>query len=543
MWRKLLKAFEYGDVLITIGTGPLSQKEERGLGLIGEHDYAVIDVREHNGQRLFLVKNPWLEGAVWKGYIRCTDDVILKSKDCHFESRPQPTLRTQESLGLGTFWIDLDNVFQNFESIYLNWNPGLFLHREDIHFVWDLTEHSSPKGCFRVNPQYSISSDSGGTVWLLLSRHFACRRDAVTSSKDHPDLSHVDQGFISIYCFSKNGRKVLSSEGYVTKSQYVDSPNTLLKVQMPPLSKFTIVISQQSLLRTRHTFTLSALSSAAVELALAQSQYMHTWTQEGRWTALSAGGNAGSSLYYTNPQYRIEIFDKSSIAIVLESTSASLPVHVKLVWAAGEIVRSITTKDILGDSGEHTIDLALLETEDIPAGRYTLVCSTFEKGQVGEFKIHVFATAKFDIQRIPIPGAGRFIAEIKTARFPSDIDRLSLPLVTRRINRISVNVCPMGNESTLNKSARSPMKVSVEVGRGPMAQVLAVSGDGGFIDVCTDGAFIRDINIEPRMCASFGIIVALERLVTSSSSYEEEIAFDIQSDEPVELGQWISQQR
>ena len=498
---------------------------------------------ERNGQRLFLLKNPWLEGTIWKGHIGRTNDVILKPDGHDLDSNSAIKFRTQESLGLGTFWIDLNNIFQNFESIYLNWNPGLFLHREDIHLVWDLTEYNSPGGCFRANPQYSLSSGAGGTVWLLLSRHLTCRKQPTDSSKGHPTLHHVEEGFISIYCFSKCGCKVLSSKGYITKSQYVDSPNTLLKVEMPSLSTYTIVISQQSLLRTRHTFTLSALSSAPIELASATNQYTHTWTQQGRWTSLTAGGNAGSPSYHTNPQYSVKVFEKSSIAIILESPSTFLPIHVKLVRAAGEIVRSITTKDILGDSGEHTNDFALLEIEDIPGGTYTVVCSTFEKGQMGAFELHIFATVKFDIKRIPTFGAGRFMAEIKPAHFSPDIDRLSMALVTRRINRISVNICPLGNGSTLDKTARSPMKVSVELGKGPMAHVLAASGDGDFNDIGTNGAFIENIVVEPRMCASFGIVVALERLVTSSSSCDEKVALNIRSDEPVELGQWISQQR
>ncbi len=60
-------------MLITVGTGKLSQCEEQGLGLAGEHDYAILDLKEQGGQQLLLVKNPWSEGTAWRGHIRLDD--------------------------------------------------------------------------------------------------------------------------------------------------------------------------------------------------------------------------------------------------------------------------------------------------------------------------------------------------------------------------------------------------------------------------------------------------------------------------------------
>ena len=52
-----------------MGTGKISNRTERAIGLAGEHDYAVLDMREVDGQKLMLVKNPWCEGMSWKGSI------------------------------------------------------------------------------------------------------------------------------------------------------------------------------------------------------------------------------------------------------------------------------------------------------------------------------------------------------------------------------------------------------------------------------------------------------------------------------------------
>ena len=526
-------------MLITLGTGKLSEKEERGLGLIGEHDYAVIKMREHRGQKVFLVKNPWSKGTAWKGHVHYTDEVPRQLEDLGIESDPKPIFLAQESLGPGMFWISLDHLFQNFESMYLNWNPGLFSHREDIHVTWDLTKYSSPEGCFRSNPQYSAYSGRGGVVWLLLSKHLTSQKTSSSKPRSNDRRSDVEEGFISLYCFT-GGCKVFSSRESISKSEYVDSPNTLLKIDMPCNTMYTVAISQQSLSPIPHTFTLSALSSVPVKLSPAQDPYIHVSTHHGRWTSLTAGGNAGSSLYYLNPQYCMKLLEKSNVSLILESPSKLLPVHIKVVWAGGKTVRTVTTRDIVGDSGEYTNGFALAEVKDVSAGTYTIVCSTFEQGQLGAFCLHICCTTKPGITRIPVSGAGRFTADMKKTSFPPGVDRLTLPLVTRRMNRVSVTVHSTGDRQSSARTARSPLKVSIELGRGALAQVLAISGEDDFVDTNAGGAYIQDVSIEPQMCANKGILLALERLATSGLTHVEEVTMDIRSDEPLEWGQWIS---
>src|SRR5271170_8124299 len=67
LWSRIFKSYSFGDVIPSLGTGRLSRLEEEGLGLAGEHDYAVLGMKESNGQQLILVKNPWCDGTVWKG--------------------------------------------------------------------------------------------------------------------------------------------------------------------------------------------------------------------------------------------------------------------------------------------------------------------------------------------------------------------------------------------------------------------------------------------------------------------------------------------
>ena len=524
-----------------MGTGTLTENEETGLGLAGEHDYAVIDMKEDRGQRLFLVKNPWSEGTTWKGHIRYVDDITSDFADLDVNASPGPGRATRTPLTPGTFWIGLDHVLQSFESIYLNWNPGLFSRRQDAHFEWDLTSSSSSEGCFRSNPQYSIINTSGGIIWVLLSKHFKSRHDPSRNSESGVSSpANPELGFISLYAFNNDGYRVISSGGAIVTSRYVDSPNSLLRLDMPPQSTYTIVVSQQSLPKAPHTFTLSSLSLAPVTMTPAKTQYAYTLMQRGRWTPSTAGGNAGSPLYHTNPQFSIKFLDPTDVSLVLETPSESLPVHVNLVWAAGGIVRSVTTRDILGDSGEYTKSFAIAEINDVPAGTYTIVCSTFEQSQIGEFNLHVSTNTKCQIARLPAFGAGRYVCGVEKALFEKGENRLVMSVLTRRINRISVTAQSRGSRASSDRGAMSPLMVSLELGKGSSAHIIATSGNGDFVDSNLTGAYIQDISIDPNMCMNRGLWIALERLVSSGSAQHETIAIDIRSDEPLEISPWTA---
>src|SRR4051812_46428685 len=195
--------------MITLGTAKLTQREERELGLAGEHDYAVLDMKEIGSQRLLLIKNPWCDGMVWKG-ARVPFEV--HSQDQTWTQELREALPDKSSTAPGTFWMGFDDVVQNFESLYLNWNPGLFLYRQDHHFSWTIPSIKTP-GSFTHNPQYSVKASSKGTLWVLLSRHFANGEQAIVKQR-LSELSNSSSalGYISLYVFEADGRRVYLSD-------------------------------------------------------------------------------------------------------------------------------------------------------------------------------------------------------------------------------------------------------------------------------------------------------------------------------------------
>lgn len=521
-WRRIFKAHNYGDVLMTIGTGRLTRREEQGLGLASEHDYAIIDLKEENGRRLLLIKNPWSERSSWKGG-------KPSGKELHAGPDTSALALQSESLPPGTFWTELDEVLQNFETIYLNWNPGLFAYREDVHFSWDLTADRGPSGSFCRNPQYVVRSTEGGTVWLLLSRHF---QDSPPTKKNEA-ATDATAGFLSLYAFDKAGQSAILSDGSLVRSPYVDAPNTLLRLDLPQQSTYTIVISEQDLPPSTYNFTLSVFSLAPISISPASSTYAHSLTQPGAWTFSTAGGNTSSPTYHTNPQFSLHLPSPSTLAILLEAPDSDIPLHVKLLWANGHRATQVTTRDIVGDSDDYRRGAALAEIPAVQAGTYTLICSTFSPGTRSPFSLTVRSMSPCVLKPIPLASAGRLQIPVPTASFSSGQDRLLAPLHVSRITRLHLHA----SHKPADASTRSPLRMSLEYGQGPHKHILSVTGNGEFMDAPA-GLRTEDVDVLPRMCEDRGVWLVVERLGRAYGGGGEEVEVEILSEHAVGIGVW-----
>ncbi|KAL8681742.1 MAG: hypothetical protein Q9186_002130, partial [Xanthomendoza sp. 1 TL-2023] len=507
LWRRIFKAFSYGDVLITLGTGKISEYEERNTGLISEHDYAVINLQQEDGKSMFLVKNPWSKGGGWTAIAK--EDPEHTSGD-PTERDPHSNAASGENVQdgnlrdpkPGVFWMNINDVFQQFESLYLNWNPGLFSYKEDTHFSWDLTRRDGQWASLAGNPQYVIHSEAGDTVWLVLSRHLKSSDQTTGQAEKTSSAGAMDTGFISIDLHHDRGDKVYLPNGNPTRSPYVDSLNTLLKVELPRDSRCTVVISEQELHRSNHSFTLSTFSLQPLNISEAQDRYRSRTVRSGEWTSTTSGGNTGSPCHFRNPQFKIDLRRPSDVSLLLELDSGELPVHVKLMRTNGKPVRFVMTRDIVGDSGDYRKGHAFAEIYNVPAGRYTIICSTFEQGQLGKFTLQVGTMLDCPVARLSTRPAGRFVSRLPTAVFGAQVDRLWASVKCSRITRLSVVAQSHGAAaatSVRNKPSDLPLKVSLELGQGPMKRILAVSGEDEFCNGYY-GAQFDDVDIQPSMC-------------------------------------------
>jgi calpain-7 len=58
-FKKIKSRFPNGDCLVTTGTGELTDDEADRAGLVSTHAYAMLNIVEVKGHRLFQLKNPW----------------------------------------------------------------------------------------------------------------------------------------------------------------------------------------------------------------------------------------------------------------------------------------------------------------------------------------------------------------------------------------------------------------------------------------------------------------------------------------------------
>ncbi|KAF7713485.1 Calpain-like protease palB/RIM13 [Penicillium ucsense] len=514
IWRRLYHAFSYGDVLLTIGTGKLTETEQKGLGLVSEHDYAILDMRVLHGKRQFLLKNPWA-GA-----------------EPNIGPNPDDNTTDVRRLSPGTFWMNCEQVFQNFENLYLNWNPGLFKYREDIHFSWDLSQRRAQAGCFVRNPQFSVHCERGGTVWLLLGKHFKSE-DQVVSGAEGGGL-----GFISMYVFRAGGKRVSLNDMPLQRGPYVDSPNTLMRLDMAPQTTYTVVISEQSLPSSNRNFTLSALSTASVSLAPAQNSYMCVRKTIGSWSASSAGGNAESARYSSNPQFTIETFERTDVSILLESNEAELATHVKLFWSNGQRITRVRSRDIIADSGDYRRGCALAEAKALDKGVYTIVCSTFACDQLGQFDLWVSSSVPCVVQSLVSESAGRRRTVSSPGTLAPGRDRMLAPLHVPRMTRIKLIGRSRSSTIGSRSVAPSPVLMTVELGQGPYKTVLATSEDGTHCDALS-GVRVDDFDLAPAADPRQKIWIVIERIGGPGGQVEDHFEVEALAEERVDIGEWI----
>ncbi|TPX12124.1 uncharacterized protein E0L32_007239 [Thyridium curvatum] len=572
-WNRIKKAYDFNDVVVTLGTGRLSPEEEETLGLAGEHDYAVLDLAIENGVRRMLLKNPWCEGLTWTG-VGSSSTVQVQQKASRQQDKP--SIAPSEEEMTGTFWISLEDVVQNFESLYLNWNPSLFTRRQDHHFVWDIPPKSLALS-FARNPQYSMRASADGPVWILLSRHFQDEELAIARNRS-ATLAEVSNslGFMSLYVFdaASGGRVQLSDRPRraLHHSHFVDSPQTLLRIEARRDKVYTIAAAQSGLPLPRYSFTLSFFSRCDLTVEKACDELAHYQEHTGSWTRRTAGGNPAVASYLHNPQLAITLPRPSRVSLLLCTDAADIPVHVDLVWAQGQRVTALAARDVALSSGEYRRGCCLAETPQsslvsiLNAGTYTAVLSTFEPGMLADYTLRIGSDEPLTVAPVPADGAGRLRAQLPPVvlRGERQHQRRRARLSVTRLTRVSVvarsglltatapdavgaaapaSRRPWSSSYTAGRGrggAPCAVRISLERGTGPHRHVLAASGDGEMRDAAM-GLRAGDVDFDAAMgdgSGGGGLWLVVEQMGAHAEGYGLQV--DVLSDQHVEVGPWES---
>uniref|UniRef100_A0A8H7TSI7 Calpain catalytic domain-containing protein n=1 Tax=Bionectria ochroleuca TaxID=29856 RepID=A0A8H7TSI7_BIOOC len=504
VWARIKAAHDSQDVVITIGTGFISAEEENASGLVGEHDYAVQSLDDSGGERRLLVKNPWCGGPTWT-------PASFSARIHSSRETGQDHATNQESeqdCGLGDapgcLWATLEDVAQNFESMYLNWNPKLFQHRQDHHFEWEISPGSFASSVVR-NPQFAIVSPTGGLVWVLVSRHFVDGElEIVRRRTTNLAAASRQLGFMSIIVFDSSGKRVQIADGETYRGPYVDSPQTLARLEMTAGKWYTIVVDQHEFPLSKYTFTLSTFSHSLVKLQ-----------------------KASEAMAYCE---EVSIPKSTPLSILLSTDSSDTHVHVDLVWGHGKRVSSVKVKELVASTGEYRRGSAVADLAHIDPGVYTLVCSTFDAGHVAKFALRVSSMVPVTLEPIPAEAAGRLRAPLCPLTLSQGAQRMQAPLSVQWLTRASVMV-----STNSRYSSTLLLRLSIVVGRGQDRFTEAVSGEGEF-QAAAAGLRTSEFDMEPQRSNSVGMWLLIEGM--GMGGEEHLVQAYIFSDSPVQVGSW-----
>lgn len=524
--------------MVTLGTGAMTDTEEQDTQLAGEHCYAVLQIAERDGRNMLLVKNPWLNAMSWKD-----PRTTLPNSTAEGVDKDDTVMEDNSNMYTkGTFWMAMDDVYQYFEFMYLNWNPGFFAHRQDIHFIWDLASERSVPGSFAANPQFSLALPGGGPIWLLLQRHFAGR----DVKKQHSTDDIADGGMIGLSAFEQSKHRVYLANGAEELAVLVDSPQVLLKLDAPKHAFYTIVPDEEELKPKAYAFTLTAFAEKPITIENAVSRYNNSSQTSGNWTSATAGCTPDSEAFDENPQYSFTLPKSSPVSLLLETKTSHVRVRVILMRGEGERVIEANGKAILADSGRYTGQVAYANMQNLKAGTYTIVCSTYEPSQPANFSLQVESVVEHTVKPVQREDAGRITTRLSDASFAPGVRAVASPMVVNRICRAKFKIeyeSPAMDHplNVIEQHLRSPFRLSVEVGEAPNRSFFMTSGNGQFVNL-KKGVTTEDIDLQPPSKRARTMWLVLDRMGghEASNSPEERIKVKMIADaeDAIQFGVW-----
>uniref|UniRef100_A0A672PVS8 Calpain 7 n=1 Tax=Sinocyclocheilus grahami TaxID=75366 RepID=A0A672PVS8_SINGR len=373
-FRMLYQRFHRGDVLITTATGVMTEEEGEMWGLVPTHAYAVLDIREYKGKRFLQLKNPWSH-LRWKGRYserdekNWTPDLL---KYLNFDPK------TAQKFDNGVFWIIWEDLCQYYDVIYLSWNPALFKESSCIHSSWD-GKQGPVKDVYSLanNPQYKLEvqcPQGGAAVWVLLTRHITDKDDFAQNRE-----------FITLVVYKTNGKKVYypaEPPPYIDGIR-INSPHYLTKIKLtgPGTHAFTLVVSQYEKQNTIN-YTLRVYSVCKFNFSKIPTPFTHTKRINGQWKGASAGGCGNyRDTFKNNPIYQFNMDKAGPLLIELRgSRQYSVGFEVVTVSTAGDSGSSEKR-----GSGDYRCGFCYMELENLPAGIYNVIPTTFLPKQEGPF--------------------------------------------------------------------------------------------------------------------------------------------------------------
>lgn len=406
LFKRMLNGLRTGDVLMTMSTGPMSEQEEERTGLVPSHAYAILDVREINGLKMLLVKNPWNHRR-WKGAYSELDEINWTPQLMTALGFDRKSALKDDN---GVFWMNWESVCKFFDVMYLNWDPQLLSYRYTLHSCWSAA--SGPrKDLYNLgyNPQYrlEVNAKEDAVVWILLTKH-------ITDKVDFAD----NKDYITIHVFGGVGGRVYYPDKPVIEGVKINSPHILAKLNVSKgRSLHTLVVSQYEK-NNLINYTIKVYASAPFQLSPVPEIYHFNEKIIGEWTDETAGGCGNYSSFFQNPQFKLVIGNASTRGA---TQTTMIKIEAPRIYAAGvalykcvrnadgsERVDTAHSSNLVAAPPQFRHGFCYIEVNQLPAGEYVIVASTFEPKEKGKFFLGVSSEGPFTLTPLPEPGAGMY---------------------------------------------------------------------------------------------------------------------------------------
>ncbi|XP_005103688.1 calpain-7 [Aplysia californica] len=393
-FKRLLDRFHKGHCLVTVATGELSDVEADRAGLVPTHAYAMLDVKEYKGRRLFMLKNPW-NHLRWKGNFSEKD---LANWTPELQKALNYDPKSAQMFDNGVFWIDYDSLCKFFDVFYINWDPELFSYTTCIQHTWSAKE-GPKKDSYNIsdNPQYKleIKGNQPGAVWILLTRHIVDKADFADNKE-----------FITVLVYKNGGKKVFYpyDPPPYKDGVRINSPHYLCKlVENNSHEPYTLVISQYEKNNTTH-YTLRVYSTLEFSLTRFLNPYKKQYDKKitGQWKGKSAGGCANNrDSYSNNPLYQVHIDNQSTdnhlMIELLGPKQYSVGFEVTCVSANVSNAPGAFSKQ---SSGDFRPGYCVLQLSNVSGGVYNIRPCTFRVGKEGPFFLEFSCSTSYAVSQL-----------------------------------------------------------------------------------------------------------------------------------------------